>query len=83
MCDLAKERKRIDELLFGALKGDAARACEDAGQLTQVAIWALREFYDDKCPDECILRRCEAFANSVFPRASAPAASAKRRDPVA
>jgi len=67
MCDLVKERKRINELLFLALSGEAARSCEDAGQLSEVALRALREHYDDKCPDECIRKRCEEFAHSVLP----------------
>lgn len=62
MCNLAQERKRIDELLLLALKSDAARKCRNAGELSQIALIALRAHYDDKCPDECIRWRCEEFA---------------------
>lgn len=68
MCNLAEERKRIDELLFLALKSDSARACADAAELTEVALSALRAHYDDKCPDECIRKRCEEFAAHNAPK---------------
>lgn len=65
MCDLAGERKRIDELLLLAVNSDAARECRDESELTVIALGALREHYDDKCPDECIRKRCEQFAAQI------------------
>lgn len=66
MCDLAKERKHINQVLILALKSDAARECKDSRQLAGVMLEALRAHYADKCPDECIQKRCEEFAASVF-----------------
>jgi len=67
MCDLSKERARIDALLSLVLKSDAARACKDTGELADVALEALRAHYGDKCPDECMRKRCEDFAHSAAP----------------
>lgn len=67
MCNLAEERKRIDELLFLALKSKAGRSCSEADELAEIALNLLREHYDDKCPDECIRKRCEEFAHFVIP----------------
>ena len=50
MCNLANERKRINELLILAVNSDAVRSCADATQLMEVSHAALREHYQDKCP---------------------------------
>lgn len=65
MCNLANERKRINELLILAVNSDVVRSRADATQLMEVSHAALREHYQDKCPDECIRKRCEEFAQSI------------------
>lgn len=62
MCDLAKERKRIDAILGWAAIQEVVRDSTDEAELTNFALVALREHYADACPDECMHKRCKDFA---------------------
>jgi hypothetical protein len=65
MCDLATEKQRIDVLLAWAMSREPVRySCNDS-ELAGYGLAVLREYYGDECPDDCIRKRCEEFANMV------------------
>ena len=62
MCDLSKERRRIDALLAWAAIQEPVRVSIDENELAGFGLAVLREYYADTCPDECIRERCMDFA---------------------
>lgn len=65
MCDLAKERKRIDSILAEAMNESPVRASIDEIELAGYGLAALRSHYALTCSDECMRKRCEEFAALV------------------
>ena len=68
MCDIAAEKQKIDALLEDAARKNPMRDCADERLLTELALRALREHYEDTCPDECLRRRCAEFAERLLRR---------------
>jgi hypothetical protein len=68
MCDLLRERKRIDRLLACAANQEAVGESTDKARLAQFALAVMREHYDEACPDACMRKRCEDFAATVTQR---------------
>jgi hypothetical protein len=82
MCDIAAEKQKIDALLEDAARKNPMRDCADERLLTELALRALREHYEDTCPDECLRRRCTEFAERLLRRRAVERwrrASAERR----
>ncbi|MGD9541859.1 hypothetical protein [Methylocystis sp.] len=65
MCDLAKERKRIDSILDEAMSQDPVRMSIDEVELAGYGLAALHRHYALSCPDECMRKRCDEFAALV------------------
>ena len=65
MCDLAKERRRIDSILAEAMNQSSVRTSTDEIELAGCGLEALRSHYALSCPDECMRRRCDEFAALV------------------
>lgn len=65
MCNLAKERKRIDSILAEAMNHSSVRTSIDEIELAGYGLAALRSHYAHSCPDECIRKRCDEFAALV------------------
>lgn len=74
MCDLAKERERIDAILEWAAKQTPVRDRVDENELAEFALAVLREHYADTCPDECMRARSRDFATRLARRRKAKAA---------
>lgn len=65
MCDLASEKQRIDSILASAMNHGPARFSADEVELAGHGLAALRGYYADTCPDECMRKRCEEYAAFV------------------
>ncbi|MDP3553490.1 MAG: hypothetical protein Q8R99_05855 [Methylocystis sp.] len=65
MCDLARERKRIDSILADAMNQNSVRLSIDEVELAGYGLAALRSHYALSCPDECMRKRCDEFAAFV------------------
>lgn len=68
MCDIAKEKQRIDAILERAAGMEPMRDCVDENELADFGLAALSEYYSDACPDECLRQRCMDFAARVARR---------------
>lgn len=73
MCDLAKERQRIDAILGWAAIQEPVRDSVDERELTDFGLAVLRDYYADACPDECMHERCKEFAARLARRRKAEA----------
>jgi hypothetical protein len=62
MCDLAKDKRRIDAILTWAMNQKPVRNSSDETELAGYGLVILRNYYSDTCPDECLRNRCEQFA---------------------
>ena len=62
MCDLAKEKKRIDAILAEAMNQGPARTSTNEIELAGYGLAALHSHYALSCPDECMRKRCDEFA---------------------
>lgn len=62
MCDIERERNKIDAILERAAAMAPVRDCIDAEFLAEFTFAVLSEHYCDACPDECLRKRCIEFA---------------------
>lgn len=67
MCDLAKERERINAILEWAGRQRPVRDSVDENELTDFVLAVLQENYADKCP-ECMREVCRDFATRLARR---------------
>jgi hypothetical protein len=65
LCDLAKERKRIDSILDEARNQSPVRTSIDEVELAGYGLAALHSHYALSCPDECMRKRCDEYAALV------------------
>ncbi|MFO1126106.1 MAG: hypothetical protein U1E25_13150 [Methylocystis sp.] len=65
MCDLAKERIRIESILAEAMNQNLVRTSIDEIELAGYGLAALRSHYALTCSDECMRKRCDEFAAIV------------------
>jgi len=65
MCDLDKERRGIDSTFGWAAMREPVRNSIDEDELAGFALAVLQGHYADACPDECLRKRCEEFANRL------------------
>jgi hypothetical protein len=65
MCELARERKRIDSILAEAMNQNSVRLSIDEVELAGYGLAALRSHYALSCSDECMRKRCDEFAALV------------------
>lgn len=82
MCDLAKERSRIDAILEWATIQKPVRDCVDESKLTDFGLAVLREHYADACSDECMRERCKDFAQRLAQRRKEGGATLRGADMV-
>jgi hypothetical protein len=61
MCDIARERKRIDLILRAAIARGCSSRRLDAEAMVDVGLTALRDSYADSCSEDCMRARCESF----------------------
>jgi hypothetical protein len=81
MCDIAKERRKIDAILESAVERNDVRDCLDESRLTEFCMIALDDFYSEACPDECLRKRCVEFAAQVVRRRRARVKAARAAAP--
>jgi len=65
MCNLSEERHKLEEILMTVLRDSVFDVAVTRSSLMERSLSALREHYQDKCPDECIVARCEEYLREV------------------
>lgn len=78
MCDLAKERQKIDAILARAAAMEPASRAMGIEELTEHSLSVLREHYEHACSEKCMRERCEDFVTRLIARRKAQAAPAER-----
>jgi len=73
MCDLVKERQKIDAILARA----AAMEPLDMKELIEHSLSVLREHYEYACSEKCMRERCEDFVERLLARRRAQVALAE------
>lgn len=68
MCDISAEKQKIEALLEDAARAAPMSDCLEERALVELALGVLRCHYADACPDECLRRRCEDFAERLMHR---------------
>ncbi|WOJ90806.1 hypothetical protein RZS28_05840 [Methylocapsa polymorpha] len=79
MCDMIKERIRINKILNEAISSNVDRDLTKLDELTQLCFAALQVHYHGQCVDECLEATAREFAARRIARrnwveASAPPA---------
>jgi hypothetical protein len=62
MCNIIKERIRINKILAHTLDIRLDNMPASLEELTQLCVVALQIYYDGACPDECVQAKARAFA---------------------
>jgi hypothetical protein len=62
MCDLIKERIRINKILAHTVSIRLDNTPASLEELTQLCVLALQIYYDRACPDECVEATARTFA---------------------
>ncbi|HUI20207.1 MAG TPA: hypothetical protein VLZ74_04105 [Methylocella sp.] len=79
MCDIIKERIRINKILAHAVSMRLDHTPATLEELTQLCVVALQLYYDGACPDECVARTARRFSIWHLARAGgAPPATESR-----
>jgi hypothetical protein len=65
MCDIVKERKRINAILAWAMSQPPVIDSVDEAKLAGYGLAVLRRSYSDACPDECLRQKCAEYATFV------------------
>jgi hypothetical protein len=68
MCDLAKERQKIDVMLARAAAMEPLRGCMDRNELIERSLSILTEHYEHACSEKCMRERCEDFVERLLAR---------------
>jgi len=66
MCDLARERQKIDAMLARAVAIEPARGSFDRQELVERSLSVLREHYEHACSEKCMRERCEDFVERLL-----------------
>jgi hypothetical protein len=61
MCDIIKERIRINKILAHTLGMRLDNTPANLEELTQSCVVALQIYYDGVCPDECVEAKARTF----------------------
>jgi len=77
MCDLAKERQKIDAILARAAAMEPIRRSMDTKELIEHSLSILREHYEHACSEKCMRDRCEDFVVRLMARRRAHMALAE------
>jgi hypothetical protein len=77
MCDLAKERQKIDAMLARAAAMEPVRGSTDRKELIEHSLSVLREHYEHTCSESCMRERCEDFVERLLAGRRAQMASSK------
>ena len=83
MCDLAKERQKIDAILSRAATMEPIRRSMDRKELIEHSLAILREHYEHACSEKCMRDRCEDFVERLIAKRIAQDALAGRPRPAA
>lgn len=62
MCDIMKERTRINKILAHTISLRLDTRPTNLDELTHLCVIALQIFYDGACPDECVADKARNFA---------------------
>jgi hypothetical protein len=62
MCDIIKERIRINKILAQTVGIRLDNTPASLEELTQLCVLALQLYYDGACPDECVEATARTFA---------------------
>lgn len=62
MCDIVKDRIRINKILAHALSMRLDNTAASLEELTQLCVVALQLYYDGACPDACVEAKARTFA---------------------
>jgi len=62
MCDIIKERIRINKILKHAVSLRLDNRPTNLEELTGLCVLALQIYYDGECPDECVEAKARNFA---------------------
>jgi hypothetical protein len=76
MCDLAKERRRIDAILAWSSMQEPVCNSIDESELEEHCFAVLRQNYADACSDECMRVRCREFVSRLVRLRMEPASPA-------
>lgn len=79
MCDLAKERQKIDAILARAAAMEPMRDSIDTQELIEHSLSVLREDYEHACSENCMRERCEDFVGRLVVRRKARLAQDRAR----
>lgn len=62
MCDIIKERIRINKILAHTVGIRLDTRPTNLDELTRLCVVALQIYYDGACPDECVVDKARNFA---------------------
>jgi hypothetical protein len=77
MCDLAKERQKIDAMLARAVGMDPLGGSMGRKELIEHSFTILREHYEHACSEKCMRERCEEFVERLLAGRRAQTAPSK------
>ena len=68
MCDLAKERQKIDAILARVTAMEPVHCSIDESELIEHSLAVLHDYYIDACSEACMRERCREFVERLVAR---------------